>query len=416
MSAVPEVTPRTWHRLLRLVPVVAAVLVLVEWGLAWHFGAAHPDQDGYAYLVEGILSTPVLIGITWVLAARRPDLAVTWAFCATLLAGAVQGATGTYGHEAVLGHPGLSGGVVALAVSSVAQGLAVATTLLLINLFPTGTAASSRWRIALWLTWAAMPLALIPPLLGPSPFGDAVHLPALASIPGLLHGAVPSAVHEGVRLLAGVQGVTVVVVTVLHVVARFRASSGVERQQMRLFVRSVVAGFAVIVVPWDLPIEAVAAVTVPDWLPWSIGPVLVWGGMAMAVVRHRLYDIDRIVSRTVSWAVVTMALLGLYLGVVVVLQLAARPVLGDGDLPVALATLAAAAAARPLLSRVRAVVDRRFNRARYDAARTVEAFGHALRDEVGLEAIIGGLRTTTVDSVQPAVVGIHLVPPGRSGP
>lgn len=403
----PDAPVRHVHRWLRLVPVVAVVLVLVEWGLAWHFATVHPDQDGYAYLIEGIVGTPVLVAITWVLAARRPDLSITWVFAGSLLAGAVQGAAGTYGHEAVLGH-GLTGGVVALAVSNIAQGLAVTTTLLLLNLFPTGAPATRRWRVAVWLSLAAMVLVLVPPLLGPSPFGDPEHLPALAGIPGPLHGVVPTAVYEALEVLAGVEGVAVVAITVAHLIARFRASRGVERLQLRLFTWSVVAGIAVIAVPWYLLVEAVAPVTVPDWVAWSIGPAVVWGGMAMAVVRHRLYDIDRIVSRTVSWTLVTVLLLGLYLGGVVVLQTALRPVLGEGDLPVALSTLVAAAAARPLLARVRAVVDRRFNRARYDATRTVEAFGRELRDEVGLDAIVQGLRATTSGTVQPSVVGVVL--------
>lgn len=407
----PASRPRTevLQRWLRAVPVLAVALVLVEWGLAWHFGSAHPDEPGYAYLIEGIVSMPVLLTITWVLVRRRPDLAVTWVFAASLLAGAVQGAAGTYGHEAVLGHTGLPGGVVALAISNIAQGLAVTTTLLLLNLFPTGAPASRRWRVAIWLSFAAMVFVLVPPLLGPSPFGDAEHLQALAGIPGLLHGLVPARVHAVLELVAGVEAVAVVVLTLAHLIARFRSARGVERLQLRLFTWSVVAGVAVIVVPWYLLVEAVAPVEVPDWLAWSIGPAMVWTGMAMAVVRHRLYDIDRMVSRTVSWALVTTSLVGVYLGGVVLLQAALRPVLGEGDLPVALATLAAAAVARPLYGRVRTVVDRRFNRAHYDAARTVDAYARSLRDEVSRDAVVDGLRRVAVDTLGPEAVGVVLV-------
>lgn len=403
---------RVRSQLLHAVVVVSVVASIASWVLAWHLETAHPGATGYTYLIEGIVATPVGVFLTWLLVARRPDLPITWVFAASLLAGSLQSLTGTFGHEALLGH-GLPGGVMALAVSNIMQGLGVTATLLLLNLFPTGAPASRRWRVAVHLTLFAMATVLVSPLFGASPFGDPEHLPEFVGIAGLLHGTVSPGVLVVLEGLTGVVAVTVVATTVAHLIARFRAASGEERLQLRWFTYAVVAGVAVIVVPWHLLVEAVFGVTVPDWLAWSIGPTVVYAAMAVAVLRHRLYDIDRVVSRTVSWTVATTLLLSLYLAVVVGLQSLLRPVVGEGDLPVALATLGAAAAARPVLRRVRAVVDRRFDRARYDAARTIEEFGRSLRDEVSRDAVVDGLRRTAITTVGPSSVGIVL-PPQRT--
>ena len=132
----------------------------------------------------------------------------------------------------------------------------------------------------------------------------------------------------------------------------------------------------------------------------------------MAVLRYRLWDLDRLVSRTVTYAAVTALLLIPYL---LVLPAATRLAGGSGSLAVAAATLVAAAAFSPLRRRVQALVDRRFNRRRYDAARTVDAFAVRLRDQVDLGALHAELLAVVDQTMQPAHASLWLrpAPPSR---
>jgi hypothetical protein len=131
------------------------------------------------------------------------------------------------------------------------------------------------------------------------------------------------------------------------------------------------------------------------------------------MLRYRLYDIDRIVSRTVSYGLLTAGLIGLYLLVVALLRTLLEPLTGSSALAVAGSTLAVAAAFNPARTRLQAVVDRRFDRARYDAVRAVDRFAARLRDQVDLDQITTGLCDTVNATVAPGRVAVWLRSPGR---
>jgi hypothetical protein len=189
---------------------------------------------------------------------------------------------------------------------------------------------------------------------------------------------------------------------------RFRRGGPVERLQLKWFF--LAAGLGVATTPLyllDLPVDP-AVWSVFD----GVSTALVPGAVGIAVLRYRLYDIDRLISRSVSWGLLTAALVGVYLGVVTMLRPLLAPLTGSSALAVAGSTLAVAAVFNPARRRLQAAVDRRFDRARYDAARAVEHFAARLRDQVDVDEVVGGLRDTVVATVAPTRVGVWL----RSAP
>jgi hypothetical protein len=148
----------------------------------------------------------------------------------------------------------------------------------------------------------------------------------------------------------------------------------------------------------------------------AVGAGLLWLpiAMGMGILRHRLYDIDRILSRTVAYALLTTVVAGVYLAGVTLLTTATANRAGDAPLAVATATLLAAAAFGPARRRIQAGVDRRFNRARYDAARTAAAYRARLREQLDLEVITADLIATAGTTVQPTAVTVWLRPGARA--
>jgi hypothetical protein len=189
-------------------------------------------------------------------------------------------------------------------------------------------------------------------------------------------------------------------IAVVSVVMRYRRSKGGERIQLRWIAfgaSATIVGFvAALLVPAPQSTINWLHAAVMALMPLSIG---------VAVLRHNLYDIDRLISRTVAYGAVTALLVTTYLALVVVLR-AAVPV--HGDLAVAASTLAVAALFNPLRRRVQRVVDRRFNRERYDAARTVEMFAERLRTQFDVAALIEDLKAVVVQTMQPTAVSFWL--------
>jgi hypothetical protein len=238
-------------------------------------------------------------------------------------------------------------------------------------------------------------------------------LPSLAN-PGRLMLLAPSTAevpHAGALNLVGEIGINAVVALgVITMVARFLKSRGVERQQMKWFAFGAVVmllAFAAIFVtatvlhnddPVDTPIGATFQM---------IGFVSVAVTIGIGVLRYRLYDIDRIISRTVAYVLVTGVLAGLY----VLLAIVPPSLAGSGGVPswlIALVTLVVAMLFRPVRRRVQAIVDRRFNRARYDAAQTIDAFSSRLRDDIDIDLLQTEIRTVVTRTMQPRHVSLWL--------
>jgi hypothetical protein len=213
-------------------------------------------------------------------------------------------------------------------------------------------------------------------------------------------GGVPLVVNQ----LALAFTTLAVVVCAGSLVMRFRRAGGVERQQLRWVALAVALLVpAAVVALVGLALEATAVVT---WAlsVWVAGLPLAIGA---AVLRYRLYDLDRIISRTLAWGLLTMPLGAGYAAVVLGLgQLLGR----DSSLVVAGATLAVAALFGPARRRIQAVVDRRFNRRRHDAAETLQAFSTHLRDQLDLDALRAELLAAVEETMQPTQASLWLRP------
>jgi hypothetical protein len=183
----------------------------------------------------------------------------------------------------------------------------------------------------------------------------------------------------------------------------------VERQQLKWLLVAMVP--AAILLPLSLQPDISAAVPMIGTLSVATLP-LAAVAVAIAVLRYRLYDIDRILSRTIGWAIVTVILAVVFVGVVIGLQALLASVTEENTLAVAASTLVAFALFQPLRRRVQRAVDRRFDRARYDGELTVTAFGSRLRDQGELTAIRVDVLATVDVVVRPSSKSLWLRGPG----
>jgi hypothetical protein len=378
-------------------------IFVVGCGVAVALEVAKGDfgPDGVALL----LAFTAFMGVGAVIVARRPGSAIGWIFSAIGLLAATGWLAMEYSAYAYITRPGSLPGAIWAAWYQHQWWNPMATLILVATplLFPTGRLPSARWRavavVAAVTTMALVLLAAFQPTIRLQDQNYWVDNPiGLTGIPDPETSAVGGAL---VGLLAACM-----VAAVVSLVLRFRRSRGVERQQLKWV---VYAGVLLILL-----------IPVGEYLPATIGDALfgliiafVPVAAGIAILRYRLYDIDRLINRTLVYGLLTSILGLVYAGTVLV----GGQVFGGaaGDPPswaVAGATLAVAALFQPARHRIQAAVDRRFNRRRYDAARTVEAFSARLRDQIDLDTLSAELLTVVDQTMQPTGASLWL----RSSP
>jgi len=264
----------------------------------------------------------------------------------------------------------------------------------LLLLFPNGRLPSPRWRPVASLSGVLVVAAAILSMVEERLSGEGYSIPNPIGISGL------GDTEETVFATLGPVLLLAVVLCAASLVVRYRSAATQERQQLK-WVALAGSAFAVMVPLDDL-------VTLPGF----VFPLLVMGipvSIAMAVLRYRLYDVDRIISRSVAYALLTSLLVGAYFLSVLVLQ-SILPLPERSPLIVAASTLLVVAAFGPLRALIQRIVDRRFNRSRYDAALTIESFGLRLRQEVDLEALGSDLMNVVDDSVHPSHLSLWIKP------
>jgi hypothetical protein len=403
------VQPRQWSGV-----VAWALWLLVLVGMAVGFwledllrqaGWADPLDTAVGPTVAAVSAATVGA----VLAGRRPRHPVGWLLLAFALFLAANGVAGGYAPYGLQARPGALPAAAWVAMYYPATALAAFACLgLVLLLVPTGSPPSPRWRWWAWLTVGAPAVLLLAMPLAPRP-------------PDSRYRAVDNPLDlrpfDGALLVANRAALAVTVLGILvgagSLVVRFRRARGTERQQLRWVVLAaaltgvgMLASVVLVAAGNQVLVGWVGAVCVA-FLPLAIGA---------AVLRYRLFDLDRIISRTLAYGLLTVVLgLGYVVGSLVFVLVA-----GAGADPpswlVAAATLAAAAVFRPARRRIQAVVDRRFNRRRYDAAQAIAAFSTRLRDEVDLDALEVELLAVVDQTVQPAKAFLWLRPPTQVSP
>jgi hypothetical protein len=341
-----------------------------------------------------------------VLASRRPAHPVGWLLLGLGLSLAVAGVVYAYVRYGLVARPGalpaagylagLSNGMILIWVSCVG---------FVLLLTPTGSLPSARWRWWARVAAAAPVVWVLASVVDPAPMrpeypaiGNPLAVPGLPRV--LLDAATGAAAFV---VLAGL------IVGAGSLVGRFRRARGVERQQLRwLALAAALASVALLVALAALVMEEgfgvfnVALGVCLALLPLATGT---------AILRYRLYDLDRIISRTLAYGLLTVTLGLGYAGVV----LGLGQLLGRGSsLVVAGATLAVAGAFQPARRRIQRLVDQRFNRRRYDAAQTIAAFSTRLRDEIDLDTLTGELLAVVHQTMQPTQASLWLRPSRRA--
>ena len=382
--------------------LTAALVIPKSWLFAPLIGDLPPSQRITELLFQ-LLPLP-FAAVGTLIAARRPGHRIGWLLLGGSLAIASAQLTWSYVSYSLRSGAPLPGSAVVGWIGNWVPWPALAAFALLMLLFPDGQLPSPRWRPVGWamVAWCAVImvfLALYPGLIS---------TPELDNPFGLSGDA-----GEAMRRLQASPIIPLVTIPLFLASAsaplvRFRHARAEQRQQLKWFAYAV--GLLVGVILLSGPL-------LPGWandLSGIVIVVAVWGiaaAIGISVLRYRLYDIDQIINRTLVYGLLTALLGGVYAGTVLVLG----QVFGGigAQLPswaVAGTTLAVAALFQPARRRIQAVVDRRFNRRKYDAAKTVEAFSARLRDEVDLDALTAELLVVVDQTIQPTRALLWLRP------
>ena len=396
VGAKPPLTALVWS-----IAAVSLAGFVVAWILAAHnrdllhvAADAGPDRFLVAYPVVGA-----------VLASRRRSNPIGWLLLGMGLVEAARSLGGEYALDALAGASRPTAGVWAAWFTHWSLTLVFPTGLLLfvLLLFPDGRPLTTRWSMLGWLGAGLGLLFLLIIWLDPGPItvGGLPSVPNPTGIRGLGYLTRPGVLGPGIWIA----GFSCLLLAAASVVVRYTRSSGEERLQLKWFAYVVAVNLILLAVTtplsakvyaWQVAFSLAVVAGVGLALPVTIG---------VAVLKYRLYAIDRIISRTVSYAVVTGLVVGVYLGCVALLTdvLPFR-----GSVGVAVAVLVAAAVFNPLRRRVQAMVDRRFDRARYDAERLVAQFSVQLRDQVDLDVLGGDLLGVVNQALAPEHMALWL--------
>jgi hypothetical protein len=355
--------------------------------------------------VPSVLVLGSFMTVGAVVVSRQPHNRIGWLCCAAGLLGGLAAFSAEYARYALGPHGGWLPGGLAMAwlngwVGTFWAGLVLS---LVVLLFPTGRPPSRRWRPVAWACAVCVTVLCVQQAVMPGPL-EASGQPN------------PLGIDSARAALAWIYGLVTLCFVVLmllcagSVVVRFRRASSVERQQLKWFAYG--AGQLAVLFALSLGVPGLwnrwVSVPVSD-LVFGISFALIPVTIGIAILRYRLYDIDRLIRRTLVYGLLTALLAAFYAGLVLGME---ELFGGIGGQPpswaVAGATLAVAAVFQPARRRIQQVVDRRFNRRRYDTTKTLEAFSDRLRHHVDLDALSAELLAVVDQTMEPTKASLWL--------
>jgi hypothetical protein len=389
---------------------LAAVLRLADFRSRGEEGLAMFGEGGFFLVLLGCPVAAVMIlrsqprnRIGWLLMA----IGLVWALCGS--------AADAYARFGLLVHPGSLPAPDAAALMNALSwvpGVGLMGTFLLL-LFPDGHLPSRRWRPVAWISGLLIASVIITLALTPDRLD-------VGSAPDLQN---PLGWEQARPVLLALQTVLLpllpvcVIACATALVLRFRRSSGVERLQLKWLAAAaaVVAALYLLSIAASVLTGALFGGQQPAWMDVLdslsfLAFICIPAAIGVAVLKHRLYDIDVVINRTLVYGSLTLTLAASYVGSVLFLQRLLNPLTSQSDLAVAGSTLLVAALFRPARRGIQTVVDRRFYRSRYDAGLTLDAFASRLRHELDLDAVGADLRDTVDEAVRPTHVSLWIRP------
>jgi hypothetical protein len=396
---------------------ILSVALLAPTLLLFALNLFHPDVDVFGLWLQETVVAVTFPSLGLLIVSRRPEHPIGWLFCGAGLVGGLDHFCGEYAIYALLAQPNsLPAGQVAAWMSSWLWVPSNALLVYVALLFPDGRLPSKRWKPVAWLVGIAAVVGVSVAAVLPVPVCNVCIIENPLGIEGL------ESVSELVDALIEAFWYGLGLVAVASLFVRFRRAGGVERQQIKWL-----AYTASLVVLGAILAYGVYSATGVRWT-WQVGLALLAVGfvgtpiaVGIAISRYRLYDIDLLINRTLVYGALTAMLALVYFGDVVLFQAAFRALTGqESQLAIVASTLAIAALFNPLRRRLKAFIDRRFYRSKYDARKTLEAFSAKLRDETDLDALSEDLVGVVRETMQPAHVSLWLRPDlpqrGSEGP
>jgi hypothetical protein len=364
-----------------------------------------PKVEIFDYWIEVTVMAVAFSTVGGVIASRRPENLTGWLCCAIGLVGGIRLFSAEYAAHSLLAAPrSLPGGEVMAWILSWIWLLHLGLFVFLGLLFPSGLLPYKRWRRFALFSAAVFAVGSISLAFSPGP------VVGFSSIQNPLGVETLSGIESLVKML----GYTCGLVTAVSMLERLRYARGVEHQQLKwvTYAGAVLAsGGILLYLIWP-------AISI-QWLFWTsfvvfmVGLVGVPLALGIAILRYRLYDIDHIINRTLVYGVLTATLAAIYFGGVAVTEALVRTLTGQEEQPqlaIVVSTLVIAALFNPLRRRIQVVIDQRFYRRKYDAAKTLEAFSAKLRDETDLDSVSEDLVQVVRETMQPAHVSLWLRP------
>lgn len=382
-----------------LAAVALLVAVLTAAGSVLYLIHGRPGDSAFSLIFIVLITDLALVG--GVLAVRRPDNRIGWLLLLAALISAGGAGGGEYARiDDLLGRGRLPLVPLAGWLGTWAFSLEIGILVVFLPLlYPSGRLPSSRWRAVVGLAIAAMTVGALGTALAPGPLSGADWLANPFAV-GLPWSAWLQALNAASNLL----GPPIFLLVNADLLLRFRRSRGVERQQLKWFLS--VASLAA--ASWAGVLVTSGPISNALWVGGLIALGLLPLAIGMAILRHGLYEIDRIVSRAVGYTLVTAVLAALFVVVVIVSQVILAPLTGSNTLAIAASTLVVATLFQPIRRVVQRAVDQRFDRARVNADRVVMMFAERMRNEVDLTSVTAEIGEAIQQTLRPHFTGVWL--------